>query len=185
LELYEKDALMIKQATDPFFKLENNPECRHVGLSLRAATPEDESLLLETYASTRLSELESVPWDANQKRAFFKMQFDARQQQYRESYRNAVGSIVLQHGQPIGTMLVETREREIALVDIALLPQYRNAGLGTLLVKALMDEAASQQKTIRLHVLTTSAAVRFYERLGFRKTGDDGAYLEMTRKPTH
>ena len=176
---------MIKEATDPPFDLKNNSSCIDAKLSLRAATPEDETLLLEIYASTRLSELESVPWDANQKRAFIKMQFDARQGHYREAYRDAVGSIVLQHGQPIGTMLVETREREIALVDIALLPQYRNAGLGTLLVKALMDEAASQEKTLRLHVLTTSAAVKFYERLGFWKTGDDGTYLEMTWKPTH
>jgi ribosomal protein S18 acetylase RimI-like enzyme len=154
-----------------------------VTLSLRATTPDDAPLLLEIYASTRLSELEFVPWDESQKRALIKMQFEARQQQYREAYSGAVSSIILRRGQPIGTMLVDKQERDIALVDIALLPEHRNAGLGTQLVKALMNEAASGGKIVWLHVLATSAAVRFYERLGFKKTGDDGTYLEMTWQP--
>src|SRR5205807_2751522 len=135
-------------------------------LSLRATTPDDRALLLEIYASTRLIELELVPWDESQKRAFIKMQFDARQQQYDETYRGADSSIILQQGQPIGTMLVSRREREIMLVDIALFPAHRNAGVGTKLVKALMEEAAGAGKTVRLHVLATSVAVKMYERLG-------------------
>ena len=74
-----------------------------------------------------------------------------------------------QQGQPIGTMLVSRREREIMLVDIALFPAHRNAGVGTKLVKALMEEAAGAGKTVRLHVLATSVAVKMYERLGFKK----------------
>ena len=42
-----------------------------------------------------------------------------------------------------------------------------------------MKEAATAGKPIELHVLSSSPAVRFYERLGFRQSGDDGAYLEM------
>jgi len=150
------------------------------GLSIRDAIPNDVPLLFEVYASTRLPELELVAWDGNQKLAFIKMQFDARQAQYRDVYRGATSSIILQDGEPIGTMLVEIGEHAIALIDIALLPAHRNAGLGTQLVRGLMNEAGGAGKMIRLHVLRTSAAVRFYERLGFQKTSDDGTYLEMT-----
>src|SRR5881296_870172 len=116
---------MIKEGIGRPPKTHNNSSAFSGGaLSLRAATPDDSALLLEIYASTRLMELELVPWDENQKRAFIKMQFDARQQQYRDSYRGADSSIILQCGQPIGTMLVDKRGREIVLVDIALLPAH-------------------------------------------------------------
>jgi ribosomal protein S18 acetylase RimI-like enzyme len=156
----------------------------NTSLTLRAATTEDEPLLFEIYASTRLPELAFVPWDDNQKLAFMKMQFDVRQQQYRNAYRDAISSIILQQGQPIGALLVEIREDAIALIDIALLPAHRNSGVGGQVVRALMDEAKVAGKMIRLYVFGTSAAVRFYERLGFRKVSDDGAYLEMTWQPS-
>ena len=145
----------------------------------RPATAEDEPFLCELYAGTRLIELELIPWDENQKRAFIKMQFDARQQQYREYYPDAESSMILQRGEPIGALLVAKRDREIVLVDIALLPQHRNAGVGTQLVKSLLEEAGGAGKTVRLCVLAASAAVKMYERLGFKKTNDNGVYFEM------
>src|SRR5215510_15909149 len=87
------------------------------GLSTRAATSDDESFLFEVYAGTRLLELEMVPWGDEQKLAFIKMQFDARETQYRAVYAEATSKIVLRHGKPIGAMLVDRREGEIALVD--------------------------------------------------------------------
>ncbi len=148
-------------------------------ITLRPATADDEPLLLEIYASTRLSELELIPWDENQKRAFIKMQFDARRKQYRESYPDAESSMILRQGEPMGSLLVARRDSEIVLVDIALLPRHRNAGIGTHLVKALMEEAAGARKTVRLRVLATSAAVKMYERIGFKRTNNAGVYFEM------
>lgn len=148
-------------------------------IKLRPATANDEPLVLEVYASTRLIELELIPWNENQKHTFIKMQFDARQKQYREYYPDGESSVILQQGEPIGTMLVARRDREIVLVDIALLPQHRNAGIGTQLVKALLEEAAVAGKIVRLRVLAGNPAVRMYERVGFRKTNDSGVYLEM------
>ena len=148
-------------------------------ITLRPITTDDEPFLLELYAGTRLTELELIPWDENQKRAFIRMQFDARQKQYGETYPSAESSMILQRGEPIGTLVVARRDREIVLVDIALLPQHRNAGIGTHLVKALLEEATVAGKTVRLRVLAGNPAVRMYERVGFRKTNDNGAYLEM------
>src|SRR6266536_2438329 len=148
-------------------------------ITLRPATAEDEPFLCELYAGTRLIELELIPWDENQKRAFIKMQFDARQQQYREYYPDAESSMILRQGEPMGSLLVARRDSEIVLVDIALLPRHRNAGIGTHLVKALLEEAGRAGKTVRLCVLAASAAVKMYERLVFKKTNDKGVYFEM------
>jgi ribosomal protein S18 acetylase RimI-like enzyme len=150
-----------------------------VDLSLREATPEDESFLLEVYASTRIEELAGLGWDDNQIRAFIKMQFLARER----SYPRVDDRIILLNGRPVGRMMVDRGEAAILLRDIALLTEYRNAGIGSRLVQDLMTEAAAAGKPIQLHVVSTSPAVRLYERLGFRRTGDDGAYLEMKWVP--
>lgn len=144
-------------------------------------TPEDEAFLLEVYASTRLEELEGTGWDDNQKQAFIRMQFLARER----SQPRVDNKIILLNGRPVGRMLVDRTESPIVLRDIALLTEYRNAGIGTRLLQELMTEAASAGKSIRLSVVASSPAVRLYERFGFRASGDEAgaAYLEMKWVP--
>ena len=136
---------------------------------------------MEVYASTRREELEGFGWDDNQKQAFIKMQFLARER----SQPRVDNKIILLNGRAVGRMLVDRTETPMVLRDIALLTEYRNAGIGSRLIQQLMTEAASAGKSIRLHVVASSPAVRLYERLGFRSTGDDAgaAYLEMKWVP--
>jgi ribosomal protein S18 acetylase RimI-like enzyme len=65
------------------------------------------------------------------------------------------------------------------LVDISLLPEHRGRGLGTLLLRELMEECRRERQSLRLQVLRTNPAQRLYERLGFRRTGEDQVYLQM------
>jgi len=151
-----------------------------VDLFLREATPEDEPFLLEVYASTRLEELEGFGWSEDQKLAFIKMQFIARER----SYPRVDDRIIILNGCPVGRMMVDRGDAAILLRDIALLTEYRNAGIGSRLITALMKDAAAAGKPIHLHVVSTSPAVRLYERLGFCKNGDEtAAYLEMKWTP--
>ncbi|HKP81202.1 MAG TPA: GNAT family N-acetyltransferase [Pyrinomonadaceae bacterium] len=151
-----------------------------VDLLLREATPEDEPFLLAVYASTRAEELQGVGWDENQKQAFIKMQFMARER----TYPQAGNRIIVLNGRPVGRMMVDREDALIRLRDIALLTEYRNAGIGSRLIHDLMREAAAAGKPIELHVVSTSPAVRLYERLGFRLSGDEtAAYLQMKWVP--
>jgi ribosomal protein S18 acetylase RimI-like enzyme len=150
-----------------------------VDLMLREVTPEDESFLLAVYASTRIDELQGTGWTDDQKLAFIRMQFLARER----SQPVADDRIILLNGQPIGRMMVDRGEEAILLRDIAVLIEYRNAGVGSRLIQDLLKEGASAGKPIKLHVLASSPAVRLYERLGFRRIDDDGAYLEMKWVP--
>jgi len=148
-------------------------------LSLREATPEDEPFLLDVYASTRLEELEGFGWSDEQKHAFIRMQFLARER----VYPRVDNRIILFEGRPVGRMLVDRSDKLILLRDIALLTEFRNAGIGSRLIKDLMKEASSAGKPIQLHVMASSPAARLYERLGFVRTGGDNAYLEMQWVP--
>jgi ribosomal protein S18 acetylase RimI-like enzyme len=149
-----------------------------VKITLRETTAADQDFVMSVYDSTR-DDLDVVGWDSIQRAAFIRMQFTAQNAQYRETYPRADSQIILVEGNPAGRMLVDRSGQEIVLVEIAIMPPHRNGGIGTQLVRELIDEARGLGKTVRLHVLARSAAVRLYERLGFAKTDDDGTYLEM------
>ena len=54
------------------------------------------------------------------------------------------------------------------IVDQALMPRWRNRGLGTAIMTALMQEAAANGLPLRLSVMSgNNAAIRLYRRLGF------------------
>ena len=148
-------------------------------LSLREATPEDEPFLLEVYASTRWDELEGMGLNDEQKHAFIKMQFLARER----CYPRVDNRIILFEGRPVGRLQVDRGDAAILLRDIEILTEFRNAGIGSRLIKDLMQEATAAGKPIGLHVLASSPAARLYERLGFVRSGGDAAYLEMKWVP--
>jgi ribosomal protein S18 acetylase RimI-like enzyme len=64
-----------------------------------------------------------------------------------------------------------------AIVDIVLVPECCNRGIGTTLVRELQAEAQAASKPSRIHVERFNPALRLYERLGFRQAEDRGAYL--------
>jgi ribosomal protein S18 acetylase RimI-like enzyme len=144
---------------------------------LRDTTPEDEQFLRAVYASTRAEELARVPWTAEQKSAFLDMQFNAQDIHYRQHYPAAQYSIIEAEGAPAGRLYVDRCEKEIRIIDIALLPSYRRAGIGTRLLCELQDEARTTGKALSIHVEKFNPALRLYHRLGFQQIEDRGMYL--------
>lgn len=153
-------------------------------LRLRPATSEDEPFLLNLFATTRSDELAFMNVDENQKRAFIAMQFNAQSQQYLMSYPDANHSIILWDEVPIGRLIVDRGEREFKLVDIALLPAHRSAGIGTHLIEELLLEATAARKPVRLNVWHSNPARNLYQRMGFSPVNDDGVYSEMCWTPS-
>jgi ribosomal protein S18 acetylase RimI-like enzyme len=155
-------------------------------LTLRDETSDDVDFLYRLYASTRDDEMKLVPWSAEQKEAFLRMQFKLQTSHYRQHFAAASFMIILCEGRPAGRFCVHRGEKEIRVVDIALLPEFRNAGIATGLFKNLLAEAELSGKRVTMHVLRNSPALRLYERLGFRLAEDKGAYLFVEwRSPGH
>jgi ribosomal protein S18 acetylase RimI-like enzyme len=151
--------------------------------ALRHVQPGDEPILFQIYAGTRLSELALLGWSADEQAAFLRQQFDAQHQHYHEHYAGADFQLILLGDRPIGRLYVACWPGELRLVDIALLPEYRNAGLGTRLIRDLLDEAALAFKPVRLHVEPSNPALRLYQRLGFVKISDRGLHWFMEWTP--
>jgi len=150
-------------------------------VSLRSATPDDEGFLLKLFGSTRIDEFKFLA-DANQIDALIGMQFNLQRRQYEAGYPDAEHNIILSDGQPVGRIFVDESEREIALVDVALIPEFRNKGIGRYLLDLLLARAAAVKKPVRLHVSKLNPARRLYERLGFSVVSEDGMYFEMVCK---
>lgn len=151
---------------------------------LRPATLEDEPFLRQLFASTRADELSLLACDDSQKEMFITLQFNGQRQQYAMTYPKAAHSVILFNEGRVGRMIVASSEAAISLVDISLLPEYRNAGIGSGLIQDLLKEAATSGKAVRLNVFALSPAIRLYERLGFSRVGGGAAYLEMKWVPS-
>ena len=162
----------------------SNPEPKSLPpVSLRGTRPEDREFLLRVYASTREAEMLSWGWPAAQQSHFIQTQFDARARGYAVSYPAAEESIVLANDEPAGSILVFRAPPEIRLVDIALLPQFRNLGITSALLGALIAESIHKKIPLRLSVVKGNRAARLYERLGFFVKSDDAMYCEMEHAP--
>jgi GNAT superfamily N-acetyltransferase len=141
-------------------------------LTFRPASSNDDDFLIKVYASTRAEELAGLPWDANQKDSFIRMQFLAQQQDYRRRFPEGDHQLLLVNGEPAGRAYLARSEKEIRILDIALLPEYRNRGIGTGIIKGLLDEARRIRKPVRVYVERFNPALGLFERLGFLKTAD-------------
>jgi ribosomal protein S18 acetylase RimI-like enzyme len=148
-------------------------------ISHRPLLPDDGQFLFRLYASTRADEVGSWGWPAEQQESLLRMQFRARSQSYAMTYSGASHSILLAGEEPVGSMVVWLGPAEIRLVDIALLPNYRNKGLGGVWLSGLIRQAAAAERPLRLSVHRGNPAIRLYQRLGFSAIEDGPMYIEM------
>jgi len=154
-----------------------------MNLELEPVKAADEAFLFAVYASTRVDEMALVPWDKPQQEAFLRMQFNAQRSSYAVQFPNADYRIIVRDGQQAGRLIVDRSGEVILLIDIALLPEFRMAGIGSALMKQILTEAIESQKPVKLHVEKFNRALRLYERLGFSAIDENGIYIEMVWRP--
>jgi ribosomal protein S18 acetylase RimI-like enzyme len=150
------------------------------GLTFRSIDATDLPFLARVYASTRTEELAPVPWTEAQKIAFLDMQFRAQHAHYQTNYPKALWLVVERGGDAIGRLYLVRWPRELRLIDIAILPEYRGQGIGTAILRDLFADAAGQPVTI--HVEKNNPAMSLYARLGFRPIGEHGVYDLLERR---
>jgi ribosomal protein S18 acetylase RimI-like enzyme len=146
--------------------------------ALRPALPADADFEHRLYASTRddLRPLGPEVFDG-----LVGMHYRAQSMSIRLEHPQAERKIVMVQDAPVGRLIVDASGKYVEVIDVALLPEYRNCGLGASVLNSVLAQADRLGRAIRLHVEKQSRAVRLFERLGFVINGDVGMYLAMTR----
>ena len=153
-------------------------------LSLRPITAGDEPFLQAVFRSTREAELAQLPLDDAQKDAFCALQFAAQDRSYRGAHPHAEFMLVLQDDLPIGRLYLAPTDDALLVLDISLLPPWRNRGLGTALLRDTIERATRHGLPTQLQVASTNRAQRLYVREGFEPlagSAGSGVYLELRR----
>jgi len=152
-------------------------------ITLRPVSADDYDFLVAVYGSTRAEEMAMVPWTTEQQETFIRLQFAAQQDHYAQKYPTASHDIIVCDDRPVGRLYVARLDQEIRIVDITLLPAERNAGIGSHLLRQLLDEANGSGKMTRIYVEEFNPSLRLFERLGFSPSEQHGIHLLMQRMP--
>ncbi|MFG6456398.1 GNAT family N-acetyltransferase [Roseateles sp. BYS96W] len=152
---------------------------------LRPTGPGDDAWQLAIYASTRTEELALTGWPRAQCDAFVAQQHRAQQQHYWRHYPRSLCQLILVDGAVAGRLWVDSRADRLHVLDISLLPAFRDRGLGTRCLLNLAKEAAATDRPLGIQVEVHNPARRLYERLGFAADGEaQGLYQPMLRPVT-
>ncbi|NIM48056.1 MAG: GNAT family N-acetyltransferase [Gemmatimonadales bacterium] len=157
---------------------------RALALEKRSVTDQDLPVLFQIYADSRAEEMAESGWDATQVEQFLSWQFETQRQAYLQMFPEASFELVLLDGEPVGRLYVDRSEREIHVIDIALLTEYRRRGIGARLFAPLLEESERAGLPITLYVEQNNPILPWYRRMGFQEIDENGPYLHMKRRPT-
>jgi ribosomal protein S18 acetylase RimI-like enzyme len=152
-------------------------------ITFRPATDGDYDFMRRLYHSTRAEEMQHFPFDEAKKAAFLDQQFSAQFQHYGIHYPTCERNIVENDGTPIGRLWIDEWRDQIRLVDIALMPEWRGQGIGSLLLHDVLARGTAARKPVTIHVEAYNPALRLYRLLGFEHVDTNGVYYLMKWMP--
>ena len=158
-----------------------NPQATETArsITLRLFTKTDLPFVRELYASTRSDEMAMVPWTDEQRNAFVQMQFQSQVDHYRQHFPLATQHIILEDKRAVGRLYIERLEKEINIIDVTIAPQERNSGIGTFLLRDLIEEADRTKKILGIYVENFNPSLNFFKRLGFVATEEEGIHVHL------
>lgn len=146
-------------------------------VTLRPVQGSDDEFLLKVYGSTREQEMAQVPWSAEQKQQFVRMQYEAQKSHYAAQHPQASHEIICLEADAAGRLYLDRSGEKFHILDITLLPEHRNQGAGSFLLGQIMAEAKEAGKPVSIFVETYNPSLRLFQRLGFTAIQQEGFHL--------
>lgn len=150
---------------------------------LRPATADDLDFQKQLYATTREDEMTAAGFPLEMRESFIGMQFKAQTNHYTQFHPQAEWSIIECDGVRAGRLILDRTADHLNVIDIALMPGFRGHGIGTILLKKILAEAAAKQLPVRLYAFTGERAIQLYHRLGFINLNVDEIHTELVWRP--
>jgi GNAT superfamily N-acetyltransferase len=139
----------------------------------RSAQPTDVEVIAELRAVVMRPDLERLG------------RFDEHRvrQRFRDSFAPQHTSVIVAAGAFAGCVTVRPAEEGRWLEHFYLGPDHQGRGLGSAVLRTLLERADADGVPVRLNVLQGSAAQRLYERNGFTVEDQDPVDVYMVRQP--
>ncbi len=152
-------------------------------LSQRLTTESDIPFLRDLYCTSRDYEVLNSGLSEHQLTPFLQQQFSLQHEYYSDVYSAGAFNVIEYSGKAIGRLYCEHSESDLRLIDITLVRELRNVGIGSYLIRGLMQRADDIFVKLSLHVLPENPALNLYLKLGFKKIGRNGRHLYMEYDP--
>lgn len=151
-------------------------------VNLRPESAGDVPFLRELFLSTKEDQAgwrDLLPADRNELLA---SQFEYQYRHYHSAYPGAWYTIIVVDDKPAGRFYVWKTPEQLRIIDLSLLPEYRQHGIGSKLIGQVKMEAAQAKLPLRLMVDLNSSARKLYQRLGLKEVSRDAlkALMEWT-----
>lgn len=143
------------------------PAAAALGVVLRPMTDADLAFAARVYASTRQEELAPTGWPQPMIDAFLAQQHEAQHAHYSVHYHGLRRQAIRHRGADVGRLYLHEGPSDLRIVDIALLPQARGAGIGGALLADVIAYAEAHGLRASIHVERNNPARRLYLRAGF------------------
>lgn len=152
-------------------------------ITFRQIKNSDEEFLYQVFSNSLWDEMKQMGWTDEVKHMFARQQFQAQKKHFDTSYEGDDFLIILINENQAGRLYIGRWQREIRIIDIALLPEWRDQGIGAKLINSVKHEAYEAGKAVSIHVKIHSQALRLYKRLGFKKIEKKDIYWLMEWVP--
>jgi ribosomal protein S18 acetylase RimI-like enzyme len=142
-------------------------------LTLRAAAESDREFLYDLHCRTMRKVIETTwRWED----AWQRQEFDRR-------FGEHSVSVIDVDGRRAGGLFVETKPDSLYIHEIQVLPEYQGRGVGTAVLRDVIERAARRGLAVTLSVVSANpGAKRLYERLGFKVTDVHPPFFRMRRE---
>jgi GNAT superfamily N-acetyltransferase len=142
-------------------------------VALRTAGSADEEFLYNLLKAT-MQEYVAQTWGWDEQ---------SQEERFRDEFEPGMDRIIVLEGKDIGVISTEQKDEAIFLDKIYILPEYQGRGIGTYLIRSVLDEAFRSGLPVTLRVLKVNPVRKLYERLGFVETGETDTQYLMKATP--
>lgn len=154
------------------------------GWPLRPEMAADEKFVTRLVAVVKAGELEPYDFEEAMLRSLLDLQARSYHAAMESAFPGAERLIVTTpQGKPFGRMVIMRRPNRFDLAEIMLLPEFREQGIGTALLRGLLALAALEECQVRTLVIPRGPAWRFFRRLGFTEIAMEGRRCLMEAQP--
>jgi ribosomal protein S18 acetylase RimI-like enzyme len=107
-------------------------------------------------------------WDDAEQEGFFDAKFDPPACKW-----------IVVDGVRVGVIKYQDNGDHLDIDRIEIYPKYQGKGHGSAAINRVLSEASRRDIHVDLQVFKINPAIRLYERLGFRRTGETEKHVQM------